>query len=96
MLGKLSRSHRACPVEGHIIDIIPDLIDIGVKVLNCQTTVIGLDVLKKKFSGEVCFRTDLDRQKVIPFGKPEEVREHIVDIFSHLGTNRGGLSRAEK
>ena len=77
--------------DGYIIDIIPDLIDIGVKVLNCQTTVIGLDVLKKKFSGEVCFRTDLDRQKVIPFGTPEEVREHIVDIFRHLGTKRGGI-----
>jgi uroporphyrinogen decarboxylase len=77
--------------DGYIIDIIPDLLDIGVKVLNCQATVIGLDVLKKKFRGSVCFRTDLDRQRIMPFGTPDEVRGHVLDVFSHLGTERGGI-----
>ncbi len=77
--------------DGYIIDIIPDLIDIGAKVLNCQAMVIGLDVLKKNFRGKVCFRTDLDRQRIMPFGTPEEVREHINDVFKHLGTERGGI-----
>ena len=77
--------------DGYISDIIPDLIDIGVKVLNCQATVIGLDVLKRKFRGSVCFRTDLDRQRIMPFGTPDEVRDHILDVFSHLGTERGGI-----
>ncbi len=60
-------------------------------VLNCQAAVIGLDVLKKKFNGTLCFRTDLDRQKIMPFGTPKEVREHIRDVFGHLGSAKGGV-----
>jgi uroporphyrinogen decarboxylase len=77
--------------DGCIIDIIPDLLDLGVKVLNCQASVIGYDVLKKNFAGKVCFRTDLDRQKVMPFGTPAQVRKHVRQVFDHLGTPRGGI-----
>ena len=77
--------------DGNIIDIIPDLIDIGVKVLNCQAVVIGFDALKRNFAGKICFRTDLDRQRILPFGSPQEVRAHILDLFEHLGTKRGGI-----
>ncbi len=77
--------------DGYIIDIIPDLIDIGVRVLNCQSSVIGMKVLQKNFSGKVCFRTDLDRQNIMPFGTPEDVKSHIMDVFDHLGTKKGGV-----
>ncbi len=77
--------------DGNIIDIIPDLIEIGVRVLNCQANVIGLDVLKKRFAGTVCFRTDLDRQRIVPFGTPQDVKKHVVDVFQHLGTRKGGI-----
>ena len=77
--------------DGNIIDIIADLVDIGVKVLNCQAPLIGLGLLKNSFAGRVCFRTDLDRQHIMPFGKPEEVRAHILDVFNHLGTEKGGI-----
>ncbi|MGA9118387.1 MAG: uroporphyrinogen decarboxylase family protein [Bacteroidota bacterium] len=77
--------------DGQIIDIIPDLLDLGVHVLNCQSTVIGLERLKKDFAGKMCFRTDLDRQRVMPFGSPADVKEHILDMFAHLGTPDGGI-----
>jgi uroporphyrinogen-III decarboxylase len=77
--------------DGFIIDILPDLLDLGVKVLNCQARVIGYEVLKKNFAGRVCFRTDLDRQQVMPFGTPAEVRAHVKDVIAHLGTPAGGL-----
>ncbi|MFV2066794.1 MAG: uroporphyrinogen decarboxylase family protein [Pirellulales bacterium] len=77
--------------DGQIVEIIPDLLELGVDVLNCQAAVVGLDVLKKEFAGKVCFRTDLDRQRIMPFGTPDEVRSHILDLFDHLGTPKGGL-----
>jgi len=77
--------------DGNIIEIIPDLIDIGVGVLNCQAAVIGLERLEKRFRGRVCFRTDLDRQRIVPFGTPEEVRAHIREVFTHLGSAKGGI-----
>ncbi len=60
-------------------------------VLNCQATVIGLDALKKEFADKVCFRTDLDRQRIMPFGSPKEVVSHIIELFDHLGTPDGGI-----
>jgi uroporphyrinogen decarboxylase len=77
--------------DGYIIDIIPDLIDMGARVINCQANVIGLDVLKKTCAGSVCFRTDLDRQRIVPFGTPAEVKRHVRDVFDHLGTSKGGI-----
>jgi hypothetical protein len=77
--------------DGFIVDILPDLIELGVSVVNCQANVIGLDVLKKKFAGSICFRTDLDRQKIVPFATPAEVKRHVKDVFDNLGTPKGGL-----
>jgi uroporphyrinogen decarboxylase len=77
--------------DGYIIDIIPDLIEMGVRVINCQANIIGLEVLKKRFAGSVCFRTDLDRQKTVPFGSPAEVKAHVRNVFEHLGTPKGGV-----
>jgi uroporphyrinogen decarboxylase len=77
--------------DGQIIDILPDLLDLGVKVLNCQAGVIGYEALRKDFAGKVCFRTDLDRQKVLPFATPDEVRAHVRQVFTHLGTPAGGI-----
>jgi uroporphyrinogen decarboxylase len=77
--------------DGYIIDIILDLIDIGINVLKCRATVMGLDVLQRNFAGKICFRTDLDRQKIMKFGTPQEVREHIIDVFEHFGTKSGGI-----
>jgi uroporphyrinogen decarboxylase len=77
--------------DGNIIDIIPDLIDVGVSVLNCQAAVIGLGRLEREFRGKVCIRTDLDRQKIVPFGTPAEVRSHIREVFTHLGSAKGGI-----
>ncbi|NOX89064.1 MAG: hypothetical protein GXO77_08560 [Calditrichaeota bacterium] len=77
--------------DGYIIDIIPDLLDLGVDVLNCQASVMGVEKVGKQFAGKVCFRTDLDRQYVMPFGSPEEVRKHILYVFDQLGTPDGGI-----
>lgn len=77
--------------DGQIAEIIPDLIDLGVKVLNCQASVVGLETLKRRFAGAVCFRTDLDRQRILPFGTPRQVKEHVQEVFDHLGTPRGGV-----
>ena len=77
--------------DGYIIDIIPDLLDIGVKVINAQVNIMGLDEMKKRFSGSVCFRTDLDRQNVTLFGTPDDVRKHIDSVFRAVGSEKGGV-----
>lgn len=77
--------------DGNIIEILPDIIELGAKVINCQLAVIGLDEIKKNFAGKVCFRTDLDRQNIMPFGTPRDVREHIEQVFDSVGSKKGGI-----
>ena len=77
--------------DGFINEIIPDLIEMGVKVINCQVNVIGLKHIRDNFRGKICFRTDLDRQHALPFGKPDEIEKHIHEVFDHLGTPDGGI-----
>jgi uroporphyrinogen decarboxylase len=77
--------------DGDIFAIMGDLIDCGVRVINCQANVIGLERIRKRYAGAVCFRTDLDRQRIVPFGTPDDVRRHVKDVFDNLGTPRGGI-----
>ncbi len=76
--------------DGDILEIIPDFIELGVDVLNCQASVMDLDQLNK-FAGKIAFRTDIDRQKVLPFVSPGEVKEYVFKLFHHLGTPDGGI-----
>ena len=76
--------------DGYILEIIPDFIEIGVDVLNCQSSVIGLERLEE-FAGSLCFRTDLDRQRIMPYASPPEVKDHVFETFEALGTPEGGI-----
>jgi hypothetical protein len=76
--------------DGNIIDILPDLIELGVDVLNCQSSVMEMGRLRE-FAGEVCFRTDVDRQQVLPYVSPAGVRAFIDQLFHDLGTADGGI-----
>jgi hypothetical protein len=82
--------------DGVIHEIIPDLIEIGVQVLNPQVTVIGRERVAKLCRGKVCIEADIDRQWVLPFGKPEDVRAAVqADIDSFDGLNGGYIGRGE-
>lgn len=77
--------------DGYTIDIIQDLIDIGVDVLNVQLSAMEVKELSRRFRGKICFRTDLDRQYVLPRGTPDEVDRHVKLMIESLSTPEGGL-----
>ncbi len=77
--------------DGHIIDIIPDLIECGVNIINPQIRANGLDNLVEVCKGKVCVALDLDRQ-LFPFCKPEDLDGHIREAVEKLGSPEGGLS----
>jgi len=76
--------------DGHIVEIIPDLIDCGVSIINPQVRANGLENLREVAKGRVCIDLDLDRQ-LFPFSEPGEIREHIQSAIETLNTPRGGL-----
>jgi len=77
--------------DGYILDIIPDLIEIGADTLNVQLAVMGIKKLGELFGGKICFISDVDRQRILPYGTPEEVKKHFKEIFDSLGRFNGGL-----
>jgi hypothetical protein len=90
----ITREHDAwfaLHTDGCIVDIIPDLIEVGVTQLNPQDTVNGLENLARLAKGKVHIALDIDRQYVTTFGTPAEVDAHIEKCIRTLGSPQGGL-----
>jgi uroporphyrinogen decarboxylase len=68
---------------GSIVEIIPDLIEIGVDILNpVQTTARGMEpeTLKRRFGKEITFwGGGCDTQHVLPFGTVEDVKRDVEE-----------------
>jgi uroporphyrinogen decarboxylase len=77
--------------DGVVYPIIPDLIEIGLDVLNpIQPAAMDPVRLKKEYGRELCFWGSLDIQKTLPFGTPEEVRAEVITRIQTIGRD-GGL-----
>jgi len=76
--------------DGHIYEIIPDLVDCGVNVINPQVRANGLDNLAAVCKGKVCIDLDLDRQ-LFPFATPAQIDAHVREAVETLGSPQGGL-----
>ena len=76
--------------DGHILEIIPDLIESGVNILNPQIRANTLEGLQRYAKGKVCINLDLDRQ-LFPFAKPDELKAHVHEAVDALAMEEGGL-----
>jgi len=82
--------------DGAISTIIPDLLEIGVQVLNPQVDAIGRDKLARLCAGRACIEADIDRQWLLPFGTAEQVRATVrADIAAFGGVRGGYVGRGE-
>jgi hypothetical protein len=76
--------------DGHILEVVGDLIEAGVTVINPQIRANTLEGIARMMKGKVCVNLDLDRQ-LFPFATPEKIRDHIREAISKLGSKEGGL-----
>ncbi len=77
--------------DGFINDIVGDLAEIGVDVLNFQIAVVGHAWTEGHIRGRIAVRTDIDRQNVLPFGTPAQVRDEVARTLAACGTTAGGV-----
>lgn len=74
-------------------DLIPDLIDIGFDILNpVQVSARGMDTkaLKTDFGKDIVFwGGGVDTQRVLPFGKPQEVVDEVKRRIDDLAPGGG-------
>jgi len=76
---------------GAMSDIIPDLVDIGMDILEpCQVHLRGMEPgrLKREYGGHITFWGGVNTQQTLPYGTPEEVRSEVRERVRVLG--RGG------
>ena len=77
--------------DGLIYPIIPDLIEIGLDVLNpIQPASMDPAWLKKEYGDQLCFWGSIDEQHTLPFGSAADVRAEVQTRLETLGKN-GGL-----
>jgi uroporphyrinogen decarboxylase len=77
--------------DGNVSAIIPDLIEIGLDVLNpIQPACMDPAELKQKYGDRLCFWGSMDEQHTLPFGSPQDVRNEVLTRLKTLGKN-GGL-----
>jgi len=77
--------------DGDIRTLVDDLIDGGVEVINLQDLVNGIDWIADNFAGRICIDLDIDRQRIIPYGAPEQVDRLVREEVEKLGAREGGL-----
>jgi uroporphyrinogen decarboxylase len=75
---------------GDISTILPDLIDIGLEVLNpLQPEALDLPWLKQEYGRELCFYGGISTQVTLPFGSARDVRAEVRNLIEVVGDGGG-------
>ena len=78
--------------DGNVNDLLDHLIKIGVCAVNpMQPHLNDATEFKNKYGDKLAVYGGLDNCYIIPDGTPEEVREHVLDVFNDLGKSDGAL-----
>lgn len=85
--GKIIHMHS----DGDIRSLVDDIIEGGVDIINLQDLVNGVDWIGNKFRRKICVDLDIDRQRITPFGTPDEINAHIRSCIETVGCKEGGL-----
>ena len=77
--------------DGNVWPIIPELVEIGIDVLNpVQPACMDPAEVKQRFGRRLCFWGSLDEQHTLPFGTPDDVRREVGERLQTIGRH-GGL-----
>ena len=76
--------------DGDILDIIPDLIEIGLDILNpVQPDVMDIYSVKREFGSKLTFLGGVSVQNLLPNGSADEVRREIRQLIRVVGAGGG-------
>jgi len=76
---------------GNVRTIVPDLIEVGLDVLNpIQPMAMDVDELAANFGGKVCFYGGADVQGTLPHGSAQDVEDEVKHLIEIFGCYNGG------
>ena len=76
--------------DGHLLEIVDDLVECGVSVHDPQFRANTLEGIERCYKGKICIDLDLDRQ-MFPFCTPQEIRDQVEEGIERLYLPEGGL-----
>jgi uroporphyrinogen decarboxylase len=83
---------------GCVWKVIPEMIDAGVDVLNLEQMLLfgengqtGYQRIRQEFGSQVCFTVNVDTQRTLVSGSPEEIRQEVRHIFQTFDLPQGGF-----
>ena len=80
--------------DGHILPILPHLIDLGLDALNSQLFCMGIDKLEQ-FRGKITFWGEIDRQHLLPYGRVEDIDKAVYSVRNSLWSKGGCIAQCE-
>lgn len=81
--------------DGNILEIMDDLVGIGIDAINSQVACMGVAELGRRFKGRMTFWGEIDRQDLLAFGSTEQVDEAVREIRAHLYADGGVIAQCE-
>ena len=77
---------------GYIVDILDDLIEIGLDVIHMdQQENMGLELLRERFGGRITFFSPVDIQNTMARGSLDDIRAYCRKMVRLLGRPHGGF-----
>jgi hypothetical protein len=76
---------------GNAVEIIPDLIEIGIVMYNPVEPTSGADIYEvhRKYGDKICFSGNIDIAGVLALGTPDEVEKDVIDHIEALAKEGG-------
>ena len=76
--------------DGDITELIPDLIEIGVQILNpLQPEAMDVLEIKRRYGRELCLNGGISTQFTLPRGTEQDVRREVNACLHYLGKGGG-------
>jgi len=76
---------------GDITAFLPELLEIGLRVLEPVQPCMDLAYLKREFGKDLVFWGGIETQNLLPFGKPEQVKQMARETIRTLGKGGGHI-----
>lgn len=81
--------------DGYTLDILPDLIELGLDAINTQIFCMDIEELGRRCRGKITFWGEIDRQHLLPFGNVLDISEAIHRVKNALYCNGGIIAQCE-
>lgn len=78
---------------GQILRIMPELVELGVDILNpVQPECMNLKFLKEKYGDDITFWGGISTQRTLPYGTPDQVHKETKEVIELLSKNGGYIT----